>query len=230
MNHNFADSFDEFHAVVADIPHGWIYRGVPDADNHHLIPSVGRYWPEWERVNATKDALLQSEREALRLFRIEAAAYLPPPLPDVWQTLAIAQHHGMPTRLFDWALNPLVALHFALARDYTCDAAVYACDPETFLPGDDLHHLDPFTLQEVIAFAPSHVSPRIRAQAGVFTVQPDPTVAFDHPTLRQIVVKGEARAAIRFALFKYGINSKMLFPDLDGLATWVRLLKFHKEP
>jgi hypothetical protein len=71
------------------------------------------------------------ESHLIRNFRKYAIQNVDrPPEGRMWNWLALAQHHGLPTRLVDWSYSPLVALHFATVgrRHRAEDCTVMAVD------------------------------------------------------------------------------------------------------
>lgn len=142
---------------------------------------------------------------------------------DLWHVLSLAQHHGLPTRLLDWTVNPLVATYFSCERDAAEDSAVWVV--WGFNESRDLP-FNPFKIDTIYNVQPMVVSPRIQAQSGEFTAHPngEPISSClgsdDH--ILKIRIPANRRFRLLVQLDFSGVSRKSLFPDLDGLASYLR--------
>lgn len=215
-------SWRDFMAEVDELLDGrHVFRGVSSAKLHRLVPSVGRGF------NAlTYDP--EREREIFKRFRREAVPHLPIPsagLHDLdW--LAIAQHHGVPTRLLDWTESPLVAAHFAFAtvdeRDPQGDPGIHVLPLPPSI--DRSQHRDPFEVPDVGFLYSGHVTRRIAAQKGLFTVHSRPTEEYEPPGALLLVVDRGLREEFLRKLDTIGFNHGTIWDDLDGVCrhlAWV---------
>jgi hypothetical protein len=230
MDEIVAKSFEEFHrALPGQFEDAFVFRGVSDCDRHELIPSVGRYLNDLANYGHAPEALVYFERSSLSIFEIEGRLLFEVQPRNMWEVMALAQHNSLPTRLLDWTRNPLVALYFAVESSTSCDAAVYATELANFVDSTS-DQRDPFEAPEVFGIAVSYLTPRLRAQDGLFTIQPDPRVPIPLRNLTRIRIKASARAPILRTLFGYGIHQRSMFPDLPGLASYIKRLKFQPWP
>ncbi|ELI6450034.1 FRG domain-containing protein [Photobacterium damselae] len=209
-------SFSELHEALSKYrkDNRWVFRGHGEV-SWPLIPKAGR------KPYCEKDDL-----DYFGAWKRRAVEFISGERPkNDWDWLAIAQHHGLPTRLMDWTYNPLVAAYFATMHNSSSDAVIYCYLPEIVLIPENI---TPKEYTNVCLFKPSAVVPRISRQSGLFTIHPEPTKAMDlevsNERLDKIIIDKAYCKKILFELNHYGINKLNLFSDLDGLSAhlcWV---------
>jgi len=196
----------------------WVFRGHSDID-YKLIPSVGR----GQHASRT---FVKYERSLFDIFRREAHGCVLTVPKEEWEWLSLAQHHGLPTRLLDWIHNPLVALYFAVEASTDTDGEIVALRALTKAIAA-VRTESPFELTSPVKYYPNIVTPRLRAQEGLFVVCSAPEAALDQslPTrwrIERLRVPFARKAHLRYELFRLGVHASSLFPDVDGLAARIR--------
>ncbi len=172
------------------------FRGMADAA-YDLKTSLMHLGPGFEG----------NEGHILRNFRKYARRDAVPD-DSVWNWLALAQHHGLPSRLLDWTYSPYVALHFATEdlERFDVDGVVWCVDyrrtnqllPPRLRQALEEEGADVFTVEMlarlasglvefdalapgpfVIFFEPPSLDARIVNQFALFSMLSDPTACLD---------------------------------------------------
>lgn len=196
----------------------WVFRGHSDK-KYELKPSVGR-------GGHTSKIDEKYERSLFTVFLREAGTHLSPLPSSDWEWLAVAQHHGLPTRLLDWSHSPLVGLYFAIDANPCADGEVIALNAPT-KAAESVIAGSPFDIRRAAKYYPNIVSPRIRAQEGLFVACANLTSPLDAGlrtdwSLKRFEVPAVNKQRLRYELYRLGVHRSSLFPDLDGLAERIK--------
>ncbi|MGD0266869.1 MAG: FRG domain-containing protein [Candidatus Methylomirabilota bacterium] len=218
-----AETVSTFVSLILDeLKARYLFRGHADL-NWELEPAIDRSDFSGLRGKVTRE---EHERLVFKEFKRLALPHLRSRPTNDWEFLALARHHGAPTRLLDWTENPLAALYFAVGPVRSTDGAVWCYTyVEMEDPLDVERNPDPLSLKRIVLFRPPHVHPRIWTQSGMFTVHPSNFKTLKNPwgglSLTRIRIPVAARARIRLELQRLGVHRASLFPDLDGVGQHV---------
>jgi len=217
MKESHVKSFADLHAALEANPikQKMIFRGLSSVD-YELKPSIGLCQP------IGHDSHAAMEKKMFTLFKESSLPFLTYRPQNDWEWLALARHHGLPTRLMDWTYNPLVAAFFAVEKECDDDSVIYA-----FWGCSTLNNFssNPFEIKTPVRCRPPHVTSRIAAQAAIFTAHPNPEQAFSHKSMSRIIIEKNVKGNLKKTLNKYGVSRRHLFPGLDGLAAELKKLE-----
>ena len=205
-----AETFSDFDNAIEGISKTALCRGVSNHE-YPLLPSLFRH--------ADVESADLREHNLMWVFKTQAKAHLSTVPQNDIEWLAIAQHHGLPTRLLDWSLSPLVACFFAVESLSSSDAAVFIYDIGKFKKEEEI---EPSKLKSIVAFFPSHATKRVTAQSGIFTIHPTKCMNLESNSIKKIVIPASRKKYFLEKLVKYGVHHATIFPDLDGLSSYIR--------
>lgn len=206
-------SFNELHNCLQEclLPSTWIFRGQSNYS--------------WEIIPKSARASYRNrdDRQVFNLWKKSAFEYADWVPENDWQWLALAQHHGLATRLLDWSTNPLVAAFFACSSDLDLDGVIYAYLAKSAIHEQSFINSNPWDVEDIVKFDPIIKSRRRTNQGGIFTLSNQPEICvkqqlLEDEKLLEIIISKEYKHKLILELNRYGINWVNLFPDLDGLS------------
>lgn len=198
------------------------YRG--QAQDWPLVPSIGRVG------RGGFEEILDFERYIISEFRRQSLPYFDRPPLSTAEWILHAQHHGLPTRLLDWTMNPLKALYFAVEDSQNRnDGVVWSSDGEVEW-NEELPNLQ---AQHPYFHRPTHHNRRIVAQESAFLVfplasdqvdllPPDLSDTQTYGPVEKFVVPVAKKAEIRRILDQLGINKHLIYQSVEAVAATIR--------
>lgn len=187
--------------------------------------------------------LLKIESQMLEEFKGQCLPYLTINPMNEWDWLALAQHHGMATRVLDWTENPLAALWFAVRKPPgdSKEGVLWALKVRNFGIAN-ISTEDPYKCDITKIFRPNHITSKIVAQTGWFTAhryqsEEKSFVPLENNKkyvlyLTKLDIPPDAFGTLRVQLNQVGINNVVMFPEMTGLCShieWIYLSEDNKD-
>ncbi|AYR24275.1 FRG domain-containing protein [Herbaspirillum rubrisubalbicans] len=201
-----------------------IFRGQENAE-WSITAGIGRSSINFASAKTLKSKAL-AERKAIILFEERSHLIRKHHPANELEMMALAQHYGLPTRLLDWTLSPLVALFFAVESLAPTPGVVYMQARHDEVLSHKSVPKDPFEIDNDMLYAPPWIDARIQAQQGVFILMKNPYEPYQEESLTAFVIPADAKKTIKRELWRMGMHAGIVFPGLDGLAKYITALRF----
>lgn len=211
-----------------DVYKRFIFRGQGSAD-WSLKSTFDRTYSDQQAAN--RDAIA---KELIKDFYEECERFSPWRYrEDDPRVLAMAQHHGLQTRLLDWSFSPYVAVYFAYSwflfekpGDRQGHVAVWAMNRNEVEAKAPKGQLEIVTVQDF-------ENNRLGNQFGVFTFLKtnessleqylmSRPVGLDGALIKFTLPRSECKSALQ-DLMLMGIHHGTIFPGREGIAQMIRL-------
>ncbi|WP_345950670.1 MULTISPECIES: FRG domain-containing protein [unclassified Mucilaginibacter] len=205
----------------------FLFRG--QTADYPLIPKICRL--------KAKGELLQVEQLLLHEFKRTNPLLIEGHSPmDDWDYLTLGQHFGLPTRLLDWSNNALTALWFATGESYGDEEnSTYSVVWILMAHQKDfdlnIEKVSPFDVKQTKIFRPRIIKQRINNQSGVFSVPSSEELLHKRymnesdsyaDKLIKVKIPADKLVDIRTDLNTVGVNAFTIFPELEGLCTYLQ--------
>lgn len=216
-----ADTMDDFDKFISEQPKSpkAVFRGQ-DSD-WPLLPYISRV--------ASNKSIPSIEEQLHKAFIEESRPYVGNPPNNEWDWLALAQHHGLCTRMLDWSRDPYIALWFAVKSpphdsEFKPEVWVFDTKPDKLVNNKAISN--PFGIDSTKVFIPEAFHPRVEIQRAAFVVfkyMPEYPKGFCELSKNKLLRRRLQRVRfphykamkIRRELNRMGYTRFNLFPDLD---------------
>lgn len=211
----------------------WIFRGQGN-NEYDLIPSLFRInlqdtFTNWKDLEEYMLKVFIREARPYKEFHVEEKN-------NSLDLIALAQHHGLPTRLLDWTTNPLIALFFAVENyNNNFENSYVWCygfpSTNNCLPTSTRIDRKLLFEKENFVIFPSHISPRITNQSACFTTHELPNgkekfIPFNlsevSGVFKLFTINKNYQKNIFDQLYDLGYHHGLIYPGLDGISKRIK--------
>lgn len=203
-----------------------LFRG--QKNSKPLLPRIARKNPSTNTKKLEEKLLSEFKRRLANKADISTM--------DDWDLLSYAQHYGLSTRLLDWTTNPLVALWFACADNYSNTSSyIYLLLANDEMLLDKGIEKCPLDIKKSYVVKPNINNIRVQSQSGWFTVhrysQQSKCFVDLHKnnnmsTVLMKEIPHNNQKNIMKTLDKLGVNYESIFPGAEGTAKYLNW--FHR--